>query len=179
MEELGIPFECQTSDCDENMATYEDPGKLAKHLALQKARYMAKKFKETVIIGADTFVMVGKKKIGKPDTISEAKKIIQSMSNKTVEVHSGVAVVKTGKKGGILQEKTAHVVTDVSFTNIGKKDIEGIVKKDEVLSTSGAFSIEGEGGKFVKNIRGDYHNIIGLPLFQLKQMLKEVGVKLP
>ena len=160
------------------MDQYEDPVKLAKFLALEKGRFIAHKFPKSIIISADTFVTIDKQKIGKPNTIKEAKEIIKRMSNHHVKVHSGIAVIKTSQSGKITREKSEHVVTKVSFIRIPDKDINHIIKTDEVLSKSGAFSIEGEGGKFVDTIEGDYHNVIGLPLFQLKKMLKDAGVKI-
>jgi septum formation protein len=153
------------------MYKYKDPGKLAKFLALEKGRFIAHKFPDSLIISADTFVTIDDKKIGKPKTTKEAKEIIKKMSNHHVKVHSGLATIKTDKLGKITLEKTGHVVTKVSFIKISDKDINHIIKSDEVLAKSGAFSIEGEGGKFVDTIEGDYHNVIGLPLFQLKKML--------
>lgn len=176
-KELGIPFMSDVSNYDEDMNAHGNPAKLAKFLALEKARYIAKKHPSSIIIGADTFVMIGKKKIGKPDTHDEAAKIISRMSNHHIDVHSGIAVVKTDTAGKITAEKTDHAKTTLHFAEIPQKDIEEIIRHDDVLEISGAFSIEGMGGKFVKEIDGDYNNVIGLPLIQLKELLTQFGVK--
>lgn len=175
MEELGLPFECHTSGYEEDMAAFKDPGKLAKHLALEKARYIAKKFPDSVIIGADTFITVGRVKIGKPDTRREAESIIRSMSGKTIKVHSGIAVIQTGNKGEITKELVEHVLTKLKIKKMSQTEIHTLANHDEALQISGAFSIEGEGGKMVQKIEGDYNNVIGLPIFQLQKMLKKIG----
>jgi septum formation protein len=171
MEELGVPFTCTVSNYHEDMNAFTDPLKLATFLALEKARFIAKKHPNSLIIGADTFVTLKNEKIGKPTNIEEAKKIIKKMSGNKIEVISGIAVVKTDNQGNIIQEKKDHDITDIIFSNISDKDIEEIIEKDDVLSISGAFTIEGHGGTFVKEIKGDYQNVIGLPLYKLKTML--------
>ena len=105
MKELNIPFECHVSDYKENMGKYKDPGKLARFLALEKGKFIAHKFPDSIIISADTFVTIDEKKIGKPKSKQEAKEIIKKMSNHHVKVHSGLAVIRTNKNGKITGEK--------------------------------------------------------------------------
>ncbi len=173
MEKLGMRFEFAPSEYEEDINAYEDPAELAKFLALEKAKSLAENFPDSVIIGADTFVTLGNKKIGKPGSIEEAREIIRSMGNNTVNVHSGVAVIRTNHNSEIIKKNARHAVTNITFEYIGEKDIERIIKTDDVLAISGAFSIEGAGGKFVKEIDGDYDNVIGLPIFLLKEMLSD------
>ncbi len=175
MEELGLPFECRTSGYEEDMLAHKNPGKLAKHLALEKAKFIAKKLPNSIIIGADTFITVGSTKIGKPATYPEAEKIIKSMSGKTIKVHSGIAVIQTGDEGEITKELVEHVLTKLKIKKMSQTEIRTLAHHDEALQISGAFSIEGEGGKMVEQIEGDYNNVIGLPIFQLQKMLKKIG----
>ena len=175
MEELCLPFECHTSGYEEDMSIHKNPGKLAKHLALEKAKYIAKKFPNSTIIGADTFITVGSTKIGKPSTYPEAEKIIKSMSGKTIGVHSGIAVIQTGNEGQITKKLVEHVLTKLKIKKMSQQEIHTLARHDEALQISGAFSIEGEGGKMVEKIEGDYNNVIGLPIFRLQKMLKKIG----
>jgi len=178
MKELDIPFECHTSDYEEDMRAFKTPKALAQFLALGKATFIAHQYPDSIIIGADTFVTINDQKIGKPENIEDAKKILKKKSNSKVLVHSGVAVIQTDKKGEITKKVTEHVITTLHFGKITDEDIQEILKEDDVLSVAGALTIEGAAGKFVKTIEGDYHNVIGLPLFQLKEMLKKFGLKL-
>lgn len=171
MKELGIPFECRTSGYEEDMAKYKNPGPLAKHLALEKARYIAHTCPDSIIIGADTFITVGRTKVGKPATYPESEKIIRSMSGKTIQVHSGLAVISVDNKGNISKELVEHIVTKLKIKKMSPEEIHALAYHNEALQISGAFSIEGEGGKMVERIEGDFNNVIGLPLFRLRKML--------
>lgn len=176
MKELEIPFECHTSGYDEDMNLYKNPGTLAKHLALGKATFIAHKFPDSIIIGADTFITIGTKKIGKPKNLHEAIEIIASMSGKTIKVHSGLAIIQTDQKGKITKKIVNHILTKLKIKKMTQDEIHHLASQEEALQISGAFSIEGEGGKMVEKIDGDYNNVIGLPLFQLREDLKSLNI---
>ena len=174
MKKLGIAFKCHGSNYEENMQAYANPKKLAVFLAIGKAQNLAEKFQDSIIIGADTFITIGKTKIGKPATTKEAEKIIKSMSGKTIHVHSGIAILKTDHSGKILKKLTAHVLTKLKIKKMTTKEIIHLAHQKEALQISGAFSIEGEGGKMTEKITGDYNNVIGLPIFKLKKLLAKI-----
>lgn len=178
MKELKIPFECHTSGYEEDMTLYKNPAKLATFLAEQKAKFIAHTFLDSIIIGADTFITIGSKKIGKPATVEAAKKIIAEMSNKKIKVISGLAVIKTDAQGKVHKEKSTNVTTILKIKKLSGAEIKSLAEHREALQISGAFSIEGQGGQFVETIDGDYNNVIGLPIFKLKELLKDFGVKL-
>lgn len=179
MKELGIPFECHSSDYPEDMTLKKSAPDLAIHLALGKAEYIAPKFPNSIIIGADTFIVAHGQKIGKPESIEDAKRIIRLMSDSIILVISGVATIQTDKDGTIIKGLVGHVNTHLKIMKLSAKDIKSLAEQENALQISGAFSIEGEGGKFVEKIEGDYNNVIGLPLIQLREMLEKLGVKLP
>lgn len=179
MKELGIPFECHSSDYPEDMTLKKSVPDLAIHLALGKAEYIAPKFPNSIIIGADTFIVAHGQKIGKPESIEDAKRIIRLMSDSIILVISGVATIQTDKDGAIIKGLVGHVNTHLKIMKLSAKDIKSLAEQENALQISGAFSIEGEGGKFVEKIEGDYNNVIGLPLIQLREMLEKLGVKLP
>lgn len=174
LKELGFEFLCVASEYEEDMNAYKNPARLAKFLALQKAKSIADDYPSSIIIAADTFGTIGKEKIGKPKSLDEARKILRKISNSKMNVHSGIAVIKTNKLGKISNKLTKHVKTELIFGKITEANIEEIIQKDRVLSTAGALTIEGESGKFVKEINGDFHNVMGLPLFEVKKMLKAI-----
>jgi septum formation protein len=179
MEELKMPFECHTSGYEEDMSIHKNPAKLSKHLAVEKARYIAHKFPSSIIVGADTFITIGSHTnnsyqiIGKPSSYPEAEQIIKNMSGKTIKVHSGIAVIATDSQGKITKESIEHVLTKLKIKKMSPKEIHTLAHHDEALQISGAFSIEGEGGKMVERIDGDYNNVIGLPILQLQKILQE------
>lgn len=175
INELKIPFKSVTSGYQEDMEKHQNPRILARHLALGKAIFIASKFPNAIIIGADTFITVGGEKIGKPATRAEAFKIIQKMSGQTIAVHSGIAVIKTDARGKITRKIVAHVLTKLKIKKMSTEEISLLTNQKNALKISGAFSIEGAGGKMVERIDGDYNNVIGLSVFKLKKMLKKVA----
>ena len=176
MKELEIPFECHTSDYEEDMQAYKTPQALAKFLALEKAKFIAHKYPNSIIIGADTFCTQKGRKLGKPATMKDAKKMIKGFSRKRVQVHTGLATIQTDHKGNITKKLTSHTATTLEFGPISDANIKEIVKKDPVLKVAGALTIEGESGKYIQKIHGDYQNVIGLPLYRLREMLKSFTV---
>jgi len=177
MNELGVPFECHSTEIFEDMSAKKDPVELAMHLASQKAEAAAAKFPDAIVIGVDTFIVIGKEKIGKPETIKEATEIIGRMSGNKIDVISGMAVLKTNAAGRKMKEFITNAVTTLKIKKMSSAEIGYLANHEEALQISGAFSIEGEGGKMVEEIIGDYNNVIGLPLFQLREVLAKLGVK--
>jgi septum formation protein len=176
MAELGIPFECHASEIFEDMELIKDSKLLAMHLATQKAEAVCAKYPNSIIIGVDTFIIIGREKIGKPDSIKEAKRIIKKMSGKKIKVISGIAVLKTNSKGEKEKELVSNAVTLLKIKKMTRQEILFLANHEQALQISGGFSIEGEGGKMVEEIEGDFNNVIGLPLAQLKEMLEQLGV---
>jgi|GEM_PF-1436752 len=177
MKELGIPFECHSTEIFEDMSAKNDPVELAMHLASQKAEAARAKFPNTIIIGVDTFIVIGNEKIGKPETVKEAAKIIGAMSGNFIDVISGMAVLKTDSQCRKIKEYITNAVTTLKIKKMTRAEINHLANQKEALQISGAFSIEGEGGKMVEEIIGNYNNVIGLPLFQLREILLKLGIK--
>ncbi len=155
MEQLDVPFECHSGDYEEDMEKYRDPKLLATFLASEKAKHVAHKFPESIIIGADTFGTIDNHIMGKPRTHKEAEKMISQMSENTVFVHTGLAVIKTDKEGHIDRELISHTSTKLTFAKLTPAIIRQIIQKDDVLNVAGALTIEGESGKYVQTIEGD------------------------
>ncbi len=176
MKKLSVTFETCVSGYHEDMNAYKSSWRLAQFLALGKARYVAKKFPSSLIIGADTFITCDGGKIGKPTSITDAKRIIRSMSGRVIGVYSGVAVVQTNSKGEVIQEEAQYALTRLHIKKMNAQEVDLLAYQKNALKISGAFSIEGEGGKMITKIDGDYDNVIGLPLFLLGPMLRRFGV---
>jgi len=174
MKELGRPFECVTSNYRENMKAYRVQWRLAKFLALGKALHVAHRFPGAVIIGADTFITCRGKNIGKPVSITDAKRLIRYMSGNVIKVYTGVAVVQTDSKGSVVKIITDYAVTDLTIKKMNTEEVDLLAHQKDALHISGAFSIEGEGGKMITKIRGDYNNVIGLPMYIVEKMLKAI-----
>lgn len=174
MQKVTTAFTCHASEYEEDMNKSTSPSRLATFLALQKALSLAKKFPRSTIIGADTFGTLKGEKLGKPKTLAQAKSMLQKSSGKTMYVYTGIALIQTDHAGKVQKKLCAYEKAAVTFKTMTSKDIAEILREDPVLETAGALSIEGKARKFIQSIRGDHDSIIGLPVKQLKIMLKTV-----
>jgi septum formation protein len=177
MKQLGLPFECHASDIFEDMEARKDPVELAIYLAAQKAEHIAAKYADAIIIGVDTFVVIGKEKIGKPENIEGAARILQKMSGQKIEVVTGIAALKTDANSRKIKELISSCSTFLTMKKLSALEIRDHAHRPEALTVAGGITIENDHALFTK-IEGDYNNIIGLPIFQLKEMLEQLGVKL-
>jgi septum formation protein len=177
MDALKIPYHCHASEIFEDMEKYSDPLKLVKYLATEKAKSVAPKYPDALLIGVDTFILIGKEKIIKAQTIKDAEEILRKMSGNTIEVISGLAVLKTDDKAKITEKHVSHAVTSLKIKPLTKVEINYFARREEALKISGVFGIEGEGGRLIKQINGDFNNVVGIPIFQLKEVLKKYGVE--
>lgn len=173
---LQIPFAVEVSDYEENNDLNLAPLDLAKTLSAGKARTVAKKHKgeEVIIIGADTFVLLDNKILGKPLTLEKAKEMIRQLSGRSHSVVTGFTVIdaKSGK------EVSKAVESKVYFRKLTEKEIETYVGIGEPLDKAGAYAIQEAGSALIEKTEGDYTNIVGLPLPALIKELKNFGINL-
>lgn len=162
-------FEVFVSDFDESKVKFEGSiDKYVKDVALGKAIDVKAKLKDdAIIISADTIVTFEDKLLGKPKNEDEAFKMIKSLQGKSHFVYSGIVVIDTAKD--IIKQESLR--TEVTFSEISDQEIGEYIKTGEPLDKAGAYGIQGLGGVFVKEIRGCYYNVVGLPLNKLKSML--------
>ncbi len=128
--------------------------------------------KSDVVIAADTVVALDNKILGKPKDTIEAKEMLRTLSGKTHQVMTGVAIFHDEK------ELIDVVTTAVRFRKLTEAEIEAYVATGEPLDKAGAYGIQGYGALLVETIDGCYNNVVGLPLTRLYQMLAELEVKL-
>lgn len=169
LADAGVSFTVEKSGYKENMRLKLAPTALAKKLALGKALAVAKRHKDAIVIGADTFVTFEGKILGKPGTSARARAMLKALSGKSHSLLTGFAIVdsKTGE----------HVVRTVStrlvFRKLSREEIEEYVRTGEPLHVAGGYAIQGGGSKFIKSIHGDFDNVAGLPLKEVLHKLHE------
>jgi len=173
LEKIGLKFEVEPASFVEDIPTGLSPGEIAKKLSLEKARAVAAKHQDAIIIGADTFGVFEGKILGKPHHAEQAKKMLSMLSGKSHLVVTGYAVIDstTGKTVTGIAETIVH------FRKLTKEEIEAYAATGEPLDKAGAYGIQGLGALFVDRIEGDFYNIIGLPLCAIAESLKEFGIK--
>lgn len=165
-------FDIIVSDFDESKVLFEGSiDRYVKEVALGKALNVERHIRDNaIIISADTIVTFEGKLLGKPKDEKDAYNMLKSLQGRTHLVYSGIVVINTATKV-IKQESLA---TEVTFSEISDDEIVEYIKTGEPLDKAGAYGIQGIGGTFVKEIKGCYYNVVGLPLNKLKFMLKEV-----
>ncbi len=172
LEQIGLEFDIVESNYEEDMTLDMEPVELAKHLSLGKAQSVAKNYSDAIIIAADTFVTLDHHRLGKPATDDIAKSTLQTISGKTIDVITGYTIIDSENDKVI----TKSITTQVLMKEMTKDEIAKYVATGEPSDKAGAFGIQGRGALFVKEIYGDYYNVMGLPLFSLIESLKEFDI---
>lgn len=173
---MGLEFEVIPSTAEENTENEKFSTKLIENIALAKARDVADKTTfPAIIIGADTVVVIGDEILGKPKDDNDAFRMLKMLSGNNHRVISSIAVIDTETKK-ILKDS---VTSEVTFKELSDEEIKAYIKTEEPCDKAGAYAIQGIAGMFVKSINGCYSNIVGISVFKLAEMLKEIGVKLP
>jgi septum formation protein len=179
LEQAGFSFTVTTSDADESI-TYETPEHFAETLALRKADSVYNKIKSEykdqnfVVIGADTIVYYDGEILGKPADEDEAFDMLTMLCDRTHQVYTGVAVIyrnALGKQVELINEKT-----DVTLYPATAKELKEYINTGDPLDKAGAYGIQGPFAVHVKEICGDYNNVVGLPIAKLYQTLKSMDI---
>ena len=141
------------------------------YLAKMKARDIAEANPGSLVIGADTIVVVDGIILGKPANRADAIRMLDLLSGRSHEVYTGVAIMKNGA------EHVGVECTEVDFADLGDEIIARYVDTGEPLDKAGGYAIQGKGVVLIDSIRGSYPNVVGLPLSLLSNMLREFGVE--
>lgn len=172
---LGVPFTVKVSRVQELSKIKTSCSALVQKNALLKARDVALPLKGGVVIGADTLVYGGNKKIiGKPRDLKDAKRILRILFSKPHWVYTGVAVIDSATGKTLVD----YEKTKVFMIPLTDHEIDHYHKKVSPLDKAGGFDIEGGGSVFIHRIEGCYSNVIGLPIAKLAGMLKKVGISI-
>jgi len=175
LNRLRIPFETASPDVDETPHSNESPKDLALRLALAKARAVALKYPEAVVIGSDQVADLEGTPLGKPGNHANAILQLQRMRGKTVIFQTALSVVciATG------YERTDLAEVKVKFRDLSDAEIETYLRAEEPYDCAGSAKSEGLGIALLDAIDNDDPTaLIGLPLIRTCQLLREAGVKL-
>jgi septum formation protein len=172
LEQVGLNFTVEVSDYEEKPIPGISPFEFVEKLSLEKAKAVAKNHKDAIIIGADTTVVIDNQILGKPKTKEEAKEMLRKLSGNTHLVFTGFTVIDIRNNKII----TKHVITKIKFKNLSDEEIAGYVETGEPMDKAGAYGVQDRGALFVEHIEGDYSNITGLPIVNIFEILKTLGV---
>lgn len=165
---ISKDFKCLVSDVSEDIPKGMNNEEVPAFLALKKARAVAQEHPNETVIGADTVVILGEEILGKPKDAPHAKAMLKSLSGNEHRVITGVAVIKDGK------ETTFTQISEVIFYPLSEELINWYVSTGEPMDKAGAYGIQEKGALLVKEIKGDYYNIMGFPVARLARLLGEI-----
>lgn len=168
LENVNLKFTVQSSHIEEVVLENEPPKDLVMRLAFEKCMDVAKKNPNALVIGADTIVALDNNILGKPKDEHHAYKMIKSLSNKKHEVITGISLINLS----LNKKVTDYVVSEVTFKDLSEETIKDYIKTKESLDKAGAYGIQGYGALLVDSIKGDYFNIVGLPISKIGDLLK-------
>lgn len=174
LERMGLSFTVRTADHDETMDVTADPELEVRRVSQLKAQAVEQLCeKEDLIIAADTIVVCQGEILGKPVDEEDAYRMLRLLSGREHRVITGLCVLKDG---------VAHChseVTHLRFVELTDRQIRAYIATGEPMDKAGAYGIQGRASVFVPGIRGDYYNVMGLPVCALAQILETCGILLP
>lgn len=193
LKKTGISFEIIPSSIEERI-TKTIPSEIVMELAEQKARAVYESLLSSgsasliadvpesrlcgaedgdlTVIGTDTIVVYRGEILGKPADKSEAYDMLSLLSDRTHQVYTGVSLII--RKHGKISVRTFYEKTDVTFYPIHKDDLHIYIESGDPLDKAGAYGIQGDFAIHVKEIKGDYNNVVGLPIGRLYQELQQI-----
>jgi septum formation protein len=172
LSKTKLPFEIQESNYEEDMGLAMSPTELVEHLSFNKAKAVADKSRDAVVIGADTIVVYNNKPLGKPKTEKEAREMLMMLSGKENQIITGVTIIENE------HSVSFHEIVRVFMEDISSEDIDKYVATEEPMDKAGAYALQEIGAIFIKKTEGDFYAAMGLPLKRLVYELKDFGVNI-
>jgi septum formation protein len=162
LEQLGVEFRVEVPEVEE--LSEGEPVELVRENALRKARAV----EGERVLGVDTAVVLDRRTFGKPRDAAEAERFLRALSGRDHEVMSGLAIREAGN------EASAVAVTRVRFRELDEHTIDWYLSRGEWGDCAGGYAIQGKGAALVREIEGDYWNVVGLPVPLLLHMVPDL-----
>ena len=169
---LGISFSIMPPGIDERRKPYESPKEYVLRIAYEKARKVGDLFPDKWIIGADTVVVHKGKVLGKPKTDEDAIAMLKRLRANWHKVFTGYCILNASKQ--IVYQDVAE--TKVFIKDLTDDEIAKYVGTSEPFDKAGSYAVQGRGGYMVKEIKGSYTNVVGLPICEITEALLSLGI---
>jgi len=177
LDQMGIAHSVKPVDIDESALINETPEAQVARLAEQKAKTALARLQDvdalsesTRVLASDTLIAFNGVSLGKPEDKEDARRILSMLSNNEHEVLTAISVASTTK------QVTQTITTKVTFAALTNDEIDAYWDTGEPADKAGSYAIQGIGGQFVKSINGSASAVVGLPLYETRQLLREFGV---
>jgi septum formation protein len=171
LSSAGISFEVLPSEVDEEFQEGETPEEYVARLARRKAAKAGEKHKDRWVLAADTVVVIDGRILGKPGGRQEAREMLGMLSDQEHRVITGFCL----SRGDSGKSREGTVTTRVRFKNLSSREIDWYLDTGEPFDKAGAYAIQGKAAFMIKEIRGSYTNVVGLPLTEVIEALQELG----
>lgn len=173
LSRIGLSFRIIPSEVDENHVNGETPDVHVCRLALAKATDVSEKMPDFWVLGADTIVVIDNVIRGKPRDEEEARSMLARLAGRSHEVFTGYAIVHAAFPE---KQRVRHVISSVFIRELSPDEIADYVSTGEPMDKAGSYAVQGIGSGIVERVSGSYTNVVGLPLCQVAQDLKELAV---
>lgn len=170
--ELGVPFDVVVAEVAEHEEASTDPRVMVAHNAALKADWVAARHPDAIVLGADTTVFIDGQALNKPADRAEARAMLRRLSGRTHTVFTGLAV-RRGRDGLAMDDSAA---SEVTFKPLDEATIDTYLSRVNTLDKAGGYAIQEQGELIVAGYRGEFSNIVGLPLETTKQILTRCGL---
>lgn len=155
---VGWEFEKYVADIDETERAGESPNDYVVRLAREKAEAVARNFPGRIVLGADTTVVIEGQILAKPADLEDARRMLRMLSGNWHAVLTGVAVAEDGNTRSDIQ------TTQVKFASMSEAEINHLAMLGDPLDKAGAYAVQAQAALFIEGIKGDYWNVVGLPI---------------
>ncbi len=168
LRQLKLNFQIIPGDVTEMAHEHLSPWELCQLNAHRKARVVAKKHPDALVLGADTLVFLDDEIMGKPVNPADARRMLTRLQTRTHQVITGISLIHLRAH----QERIFAVSTDVTFRPLSAGQIDDYLARVNPLDKAGAYAIQEHGELVVSEISGSYSNVVGLPVEQLQAELE-------
>ncbi len=168
LEQVGLTFSIDVADVDENLEE-DRPASLVEQLSRKKALAVLQRHPKAIVLGADTVVAYEDEILGKPEDEADALNMLSMLAGRVHHVYTGVTICSMAEGQPVMD--TFHVCTKVSMYDTPRDLLEAYIRTGEPMDKAGAYGIQGMGAVLVKEIEGDYNNVVGLPVSEVFRRL--------
>ena len=167
LRSVGWDFTKAVPDVDESERVGESPEDYVKRLAIEKAEVVTRRCPDSLVLAADTTVVVDEHILGKPIDLDDARRMLRMLSGRWHDVLTGVAIAENGTV------KTGIERTGVKFLKMTEAEIDFLARMGDPLDKAGAYAVQAQAALFIEAIKGDYWNVVGLPISLVYRLIKK------
>jgi septum formation protein len=165
----GLDFQVDAAEIDEDPLPGEPAGQYVLRVARDKAAVVARRKSGNLILAADTTVVVDEAILGKPSDDREARGMLERLSGRAHDVLTGVVLLDGNREFATVE------CTEVHFLRISPDEIDAYIASGEPRDKAGAYAIQGQASRFVRQLQGSYTNVVGLPIASVCGLLRQAG----